>query len=52
MLKDDQVSKKIQNYIEMLPDILQELVPEISTSKDGLVILFKTNIIAGITNIF
>ncbi|VVC36948.1 Hypothetical protein CINCED_3A007446 [Cinara cedri] len=35
MLKDDQVSKKIQNYIEMLPDILQELIPEISTLKDG-----------------
>lgn len=41
MLKDDQVSKKIQNYIEMLPDIFQELVPEISIFKDGLVKIFK-----------
>ncbi|XP_025422551.1 rho GTPase-activating protein 190 isoform X4 [Sipha flava] len=35
MLKDEQVSKRVQNYMEMLPDILQELVPEISTLKDG-----------------
>lgn len=37
MLKDEQLSKRVQNYLEMLPDILQELVPEISTLKDGLV---------------
>lgn len=41
MLKDEQVSKRVQNYMEMLPDILQELVPEISTLKDGLVIKNK-----------
>ncbi|XP_050438253.1 rho GTPase-activating protein 190 isoform X3 [Adelges cooleyi] len=35
MLKDEQLSKRVQNYMEMLPDILQELVPEISTLKDG-----------------
>lgn len=35
MLKDLQVSKRVKNYLEMLPDILQELVPEISTLKDG-----------------
>jgi hypothetical protein len=39
MLKDEQVSKRVQNYMEMLPDILQELVPEISTLKDGFVII-------------
>lgn len=38
MLKDEQVSKRVHNYMAILPDILQELVPEISTLKDGLVI--------------
>lgn len=37
MLKDEQVSKRVHNYMAILPDILQELVPEISTLKDGLV---------------
>lgn len=41
MLKDEQVSKRVHNYMEMLPDILQELVPEISTLKDGLVIVYE-----------
>jgi len=43
MLKDEQVSKRVQNYMEMLPDILQELVPEISTLKDGSVLIFVNN---------
>lgn len=44
MLKDEQVSKRVQNYMEMLPDILQELVPEISTLKDGYVFIFYHNV--------
>lgn len=47
MLKDEQLSKRVQNYLEMLPDIIQELVPEMASLKDGLVILkflFKINV--------
>jgi len=35
MLKDEQLSKRVQNYLEMLPDIIQELVPEMASLKDG-----------------
>lgn len=44
MLKDEQVSKRVHNYMEMLPDILQELVPEISTLKDGWVHIYDINV--------
>lgn len=43
-LRDEQLSIRIQNYMEMLPNVLQKLVPDISTLKDGLVInKSKTN---------
>ncbi|XP_075218370.1 rho GTPase-activating protein 190 isoform X2 [Lycorma delicatula] len=34
-LKDEHLAKRVQGYMEMLPDILQEMVPEISTLRDG-----------------
>ncbi|XP_046682746.1 rho GTPase-activating protein 190 isoform X2 [Homalodisca vitripennis] len=34
-LKDEHLAKRVQSYMEMLPDILQEMVPEISTLRDG-----------------
>uniref|UniRef100_A0A8D8RS93 Rho GTPase-activating protein 190 n=1 Tax=Cacopsylla melanoneura TaxID=428564 RepID=A0A8D8RS93_9HEMI len=33
-LKDEYLQKRVQGYLEMLPEILQELVPEISTLRD------------------
>nr|XP_018903141.1 PREDICTED: rho GTPase-activating protein 190 isoform X3 [Bemisia tabaci] len=33
-LKDEYLAKRVQGYLEMLPDILQELVPEISSFRD------------------
>ena len=33
-LKDDQLATRIAHYMEMLPDILHELVPDISTFSD------------------
>jgi hypothetical protein len=33
-LKDEFLQKRKQGYLEMLPEILQELVPEISTLRD------------------
>lgn len=33
-LKDEQLAKRIAHYMEMLPDILHELVPDINTFTD------------------
>lgn len=33
-LKDEQLAKKVAHYMEMLPDILHELVPDINTFTD------------------
>ncbi|KAL1130273.1 hypothetical protein AAG570_013211 [Ranatra chinensis] len=33
-LKDEHLAKKVQGYMEMLPDILQEMVPDISSFRD------------------
>lgn len=52
MLKDEQVSKKVQSYLEMLPDILQELVPESSTLKDRFVVNTSLVIYKFVSNIF
>jgi len=45
MLKDEHISLKVQNYMEILPDILQELVPDTSTLKDRLVVLYTNHYI-------
>ncbi|KAK9758629.1 RhoGAP domain [Popillia japonica] len=34
-LKDDQLAKRIAHYMEMLPDVLHELVPDINTFSDS-----------------
>uniref|UniRef100_A0A1B6CUS5 Rho-GAP domain-containing protein n=1 Tax=Clastoptera arizonana TaxID=38151 RepID=A0A1B6CUS5_9HEMI len=34
-LKDEHLAKRVQGYMEMLPDVLQEMIPEISTLRDG-----------------
>lgn len=36
-LKDEQLAKKVAHYMEMLPDILHELVPDINTFTDRYV---------------
>lgn len=33
-LKDEQLAKKVAHYMEMLPDVLHELVPDINTFSD------------------
>jgi hypothetical protein len=34
-LKDEHLAKRVQGYMEMLPDILQEMVPDLSNLQDG-----------------
>ncbi|XP_071440115.1 rho GTPase-activating protein 190 isoform X6 [Hetaerina americana] len=34
-LKDEHLAKRVQGYMEMLPDVLQEMVPDLSSLKDG-----------------
>lgn len=36
-LKDEQLAKRVAHYMEMLPDILHELVPDINTFTDRLI---------------
>jgi hypothetical protein len=38
-LKDEHLAKRVQGYMDMLPDILQEMVPDLSNLQDGLVII-------------
>jgi hypothetical protein len=33
-LQDEHVAKKIQGYIAMLPDILQEMFPDVTALRD------------------
>ncbi|XP_059469348.1 rho GTPase-activating protein 190 isoform X15 [Neocloeon triangulifer] len=34
-LKDEQLSARLNNYMDMLPEILQEMVPDLNTLHDG-----------------
>ncbi|XP_046406932.1 rho GTPase-activating protein 190 isoform X3 [Ischnura elegans] len=34
-LKDEHLAKRVQGYMEMLPDVLQEMVPDLSSLKDS-----------------
>lgn len=33
-LKDEHLAKKVQSYMEILPDVLQEMIPDISQLQD------------------
>lgn len=42
-LKDEQLAKRVAHYMEILPEVLHELVPDINTFTDRLVGMLKNN---------
>ena len=35
-LKDEYLAKRVQGFMEMLPDVLQEMIPDLNTLQDRL----------------
>lgn len=41
-LKDEYLAERVQGFMEMLPDVLQEMIPDLNSLQDRLVFVLST----------